>query len=135
MFVSSCKSTENTQAPDLPETPAILLQGRIDLAPEVKEKADPLSVLFIIARDPAGPIAAVQKRLPPFNFPITFTLTEKDIMLRGREVPRQLKLTVRLDKDGNANPTGPGDILGHPNKNPIPRGTKGIEVLLNQEVK
>ncbi|HKY64685.1 MAG TPA: hypothetical protein VJR29_14865 [bacterium] len=111
-------------------SPAALLSGKIELDEAVKAQADPLAVLFVIARNEQGQIVAVKKLLPPFQWPVDFSLGEADVMIAGTELSGKLKLTARLDKDGNANPAQAGDILGKTENEWVKRGDGGIKIRL-----
>lgn len=120
------------QAP--PGDDQVVLSGTIDLDPALKAEADPLAVLFIVARSPEGQIAVVKKIFPPLEFPLDFQLTSADQMIPGRPLPKKLRLKVRLDRDANANPDQPGDIVGYSGENGVPLGNR-VNVQLNQLVK
>ncbi len=112
----------------------VLFSGTVETAPQVKGKIDPLSVLFIIARSPGGQIQAVKKILPPFEFPLSFAMTAEDQMIPGMKLSQDFKISARLDKDGNANPTGPGDILGTTETPTVRAGSIGIKITLSEIV-
>ncbi|HEX5032904.1 MAG TPA: hypothetical protein VFW62_00365 [bacterium] len=114
--------------------PAPLLSGKVELDAAVKAQADPLAVLFIIARNEQGQIVAVKKLLPPFQWPVDFSLGEADVMIAGTELSGKLKLTARLDKDGNANPAQSGDILGKTEQEWVSRGGREISLKLKEAV-
>src|SRR5438045_423386 len=110
IFSSSCKKNKE----EVHQNPASnsFLAGTIELQSDLISQADSLSVIFIIARNEAGQIVAVKKLLPPFQYPVSFSLTSEDIMIAGTETKGNLQISARLDADGNANPAGPGDIIG-----------------------
>ena len=109
-----------------------LVSGQVWLDEAVKAKADPLAVLFVIARNEQGQIIAVKKLFPPFQYPVTVTLTAEDTMIAGTELSGKLKVTARLDKDGNANPPQAGDILGRSEPEWIRVGDRDIKIVLNE---
>jgi len=115
--------------------PSALLEGSIDLAPELNKDADPLAVIFVIAKSPEGQIVAVKKLLPPFQYPVAFSLGGDDVMIPGTEPKGPLELTARLDKDGNANPAQPGDILGKAEPAEVTVGAKNVKIVLGELVK
>lgn len=116
------------------QTPRLLLGGTLNLADSAKSQADPLAVLFVIARNEKGQIAAVKKMFPPFQYPLAFTLSDADAMIAGTQLSGKLTVTARLDKDGNANPAQPGDILGKGTLDGYAIGTKDVEIVLNEAV-
>ncbi len=127
----SPKPAETGQAP----AKAPLIAGTIDLAESLKAQADPLAVLFVIARNSQGQIVAVKKLFPPFQYPVSFSLGEEDAMIQGTELSGNLMVSARLDKDGNANPPSPGDILAKADPKGFPVGSKDLKLVLNEAVK
>jgi len=109
-----------------------LLAGVVEIDASVKSQADPLAVLFIIARNEKGQIAAVKKLFPPFQYPVAFSLTSEDAMIAGTSLDGPLQVSARLDKDGSANPAQPGDIVGRATSSHPP---SSIRILLNDLVK
>jgi hypothetical protein len=133
-FVASCfNALENN--PPSSEKAEIFLSGTIDLAPELREKADPLAVIFVMARTPEGRLGAVKKLLPPFQYPLAFELTAQDLMIPGMDFHGEILPGARLDADANANPPQPGDILGVSDPKNVSLGTRNVKILLNQVVK
>lgn len=132
----ACKGTQQSSQEINPQKKETLLaSGTIRVAPELRDRVDPLAVLFIIALNPQGQISAVQKLLPPFQFPLAFTLTEKDQMIAGMPMPEEIRLKIRLDKDGNANPDQAGDLLGFTDPPLVKVGSKGLGITLNKIIK
>lgn len=111
-----------------------LLSGTIEIDDSVKSSADPLSVIFVIARNEQDQIVAVKKLLPPFQWPVTYSLNQGDVMIAGTELSGKLKLSARLDKDGNANPSESGDIVGKTESDWVKPGDRGVTVYLFQVV-
>lgn len=130
----SCQGPASTPSSAAPAsaTASALLSGKVALDDKVKGSADPLAVLFIIARNEQGQIVAVKKLLPPFQWPVEFSLAEEDIMIAGTELSGKLKLTARLDKDGNANPVSSGDILGATSTEWVKPGDREIGLTLTE---
>ncbi len=130
LVLAACQSSapQKTEAAPSP----LLASGKIDMDPELRSQADPLAVIFLIARSREGQIVAVQKLYPPFRFPVAFQLKEEDRMVAGRNAPEEFSLSARLDKDGNANPATSGDILGKAKSEWIRKGSSDVEIQLNQ---
>ncbi|MEZ5499713.1 MAG: tetratricopeptide repeat protein [Steroidobacteraceae bacterium] len=86
------------------DAPVVLVNARIEIAPQLRARIDERTVLFVFLRRPGrlGPPLAV-KRLKP-EFPQDVTLTSADLMLRDAALPQgeTVELTARLDSDGNA---------------------------------
>lgn len=132
-LLAACQGPRQpTEGADVPSAP--LLSGRVELGDAAKNQADPLAVLFVIARNEQGQIVAVKKLLPPFQWPVEFSLEEADIMIAGTELSGKLKVTARLDRDGNANPAQSGDILGKTEKEWVSRGDGEIHLRLMEIV-
>jgi cytochrome c-type biogenesis protein CcmH len=121
-------------SPAAPAENSAWLSGKVELSDDVKGQADPLAVLFVIARNDQGQIAAVKKLLPPFQWPVSFSLAPSDAMIAGTELSGKLKLTARLDKDGNANPAQTGDILGKTEAEWVKTGDREVVLYLIEVV-
>ncbi len=93
-----------------PTTPGTL-GGTVSLKSELAKQVDPNAVLYIIARKEVGPPLAVKRVAQP-KFPLTYSLSQADAMLPGSQLQGEVKLTARLDKDGNAGPLQTGDMTG-----------------------
>jgi cytochrome c-type biogenesis protein CcmH len=104
LFILACNST--------PKEPAQkVIRGTIDVKADLKDKVQPTDTVYIIARKgPGGPPLAVKRVTPP-AFPLTYELTEKDVMMGG-PFDGEVELTVRVDKDGDAMSKNPGDLFG-----------------------
>jgi hypothetical protein len=85
-------------------------------------------VLFVIARNGAGPPLAV-KRLPVGPFPLAFELGPADVMMPGRTFAGPITLTARVDRDGDPmtrTPDEPSAAL----EAPLEPGATGVELRL-----
>jgi cytochrome c-type biogenesis protein CcmH len=110
-----------------------VLAGRVTIDPSLAEKAGPTDVLFVIVRRPGGmprPIAVKQIKGP--QFPVSFEITNADVMVQGSELRGMVDVVARLDKDGNAGPPQPGDLEGQFAKNPTLPGARDIEIVINK---
>ena len=132
LFLSAC--AKDPRGEGTGPAAKILVTTSVRLDDKVKDKADPLAVLFVIARNEQGQIVAVKKLFPPFQYPLSVALTAEDSMIAGTELSGKLKLTARLDKDGNANPAQAGDILGRSNPEWVQVGDKAVKIVLNEAV-
>ncbi|MDL1873086.1 hypothetical protein FBR05_12945 [Deltaproteobacteria bacterium PRO3] len=133
-WLTACTKEPKTEPLGDPAAQKVLVSGTVDLAETAKAQADPLAVLFVIARNERGQIAAVKKMFPPFQYPVSYSLTEIDAMIPGTELSGKLKVTARLDKDGNANPAQPGDVLGRSDREWVELGDKDVRIVLNEPV-
>lgn len=74
------------------------IRGVLELAPGTRA---PGGVLFLIARTAAaGPPLAV-KRLPAGPFPMAFEIGPGDVMLPGLRFAGEIRLSARIDSDGD----------------------------------
>ncbi|MEW6777659.1 MAG: hypothetical protein AB1405_15280 [Bdellovibrionota bacterium] len=107
------------------------IEGTIYLSKPLK--AEPGNVLYIIARrDSEGGMPTAVQRIENPNFPIAYSLSEKDSMLPESEPFDNTVLVIkaRLSRSGDAT-AHPGDIEGfHPYT--VPPGTKGVDIVLAQ---
>ncbi|MBQ0744485.1 MAG: c-type cytochrome biogenesis protein CcmI, partial [Pseudomonas sp.] len=78
---------------------------RLELSAEVAEQADPDAVVFVFARDPAGPpMPLVARRFSVADLPVDVVLSSADAMLPDVELSegQVLQLTARLSPTGDA---------------------------------
>lgn len=110
------------------------VSGTITVDPKLKTSVDPNAALFIIARSASsagGPPLAVKKIDKP-SFPLSYSLSQENVMMQGTPFTGKITLTVRLDKDGNAVTRTPGDLTGEYKKNPVEVGAKNLDIVLDQ---
>ena len=115
-------------------SPSARISGKITIDPKLKATIDSNASLFIIARaagGAGGPPLAVKKIDKPV-FPLTYSLSQENVMMQGRPFTGKIDLTVRLDKDGNPVTRGPGDMTGDYKKNPVEVGAKDVDVTIDQ---
>ena len=80
-------------------------------------------------RGDSGPPVAV-KRMKSLQFPINYTLTEADQMVKGQPFVGEISIVVRIDLDGNAGLPQAGDMEGN-----VPRvviGNSGVDVVIDK---
>jgi hypothetical protein len=99
-------------APD----PAQTITGTIVLPAARKADVRKGDAMFLIARRSGGPpgpgsMLAVQ-RLQVEEFPMPFTLSNRDAMIPGTPFEGDIAITVRVDKDGDAITRRKGDVYG-----------------------
>jgi hypothetical protein len=123
-------ATPNAAAPST----SAQVSGTITVDPKLKASVDPNAALFVIARPAGGaggPPLAVKKIDKP-TFPLTYSLSQENVMMQGTPFTGKINITVRLDKDGNAVTRGPGDLSGEYKKNPAEVGAKNVDIVLDQ---
>jgi len=81
------------------------------------------------ASRPSQTIAA--KRIEHPTFPVSFEITNADVMVEGSELRGMVDVIARLDRDGQAGPAQPGDIEGRYAKNPTLSGGRDLEIVLD----
>jgi cytochrome c-type biogenesis protein CcmH len=110
-----------------------VIAGRVSIDPKLSDKVSPTDVLFVIVRRPEGPPRPVAvKRIESPRFPLSFEITNKDVMVQGAELKGMVNVLARLDKDGRAGPPQPGDLEGEFEKNPTLVGGTNIEIVINK---
>jgi len=107
------------------------IQGTIEVAPELADRIPEGATLFVIVRaGETGPPTAVKKVESP-SFPFQFSVGPEDRMIQAQPFQGPLRLTARLDTDGNAGTRSPGDIQGgYPD--PVDPGAKSLEFSLDE---
>lgn len=105
------------------------LAGKVLVSSALAEQIDSQAILYIIARKQAGPPLAV-KRIARPQFPVTYQLTEQDIMMPGVVFQGEVVLKARLDKDGNAGPLQSGDMTGQLDGT-VPVGTGDADITID----
>ena len=106
------------------------ITGTITLAPELADAVPPGAVLFVIARTAErGPPLAV-KRIPAPSFPHAFTIGPEDRMIATMPFAGPIRITARVDADGNATSRTPGDLFG--DAVDAAPGASGVAVAVDQ---
>jgi len=110
-----------------------VIAGKVSIIPALADQVRPTDVLFVIVKRPGGaprPIAA--KRIDHPAFPVSFEITNADVMVQGSELRGMVDVMARLDRDGQAGPAQPGDIEGQYPKNPTLPGGRDFEIILDK---
>jgi cytochrome c-type biogenesis protein CcmH len=127
--LASCSQSTSTAVADINEGAAIT--GLISVAPELQAKLLPTDVLFVIARKDVGPPLAV-KKIPNPSFPLPYALTADDVMFPGTPFQGEVRVLARVDRDGNAGPSQPGDLEGTAVKIPSRVGDRDVDIVINK---
>jgi cytochrome c-type biogenesis protein CcmH len=109
------------------------ISGTLTIDPKLKAGIDPGAALFIIARPAgaaAGPPLAVKKIDRPV-FPLSYSLSQENVMMQGTPFAGKISLSVRLDKDGNAMTRTAGDLSGDYKKNPVEVGATNVDIVID----
>ncbi|MDA0999440.1 MAG: hypothetical protein O2807_02830, partial [bacterium] len=89
---------------------ALAITGQVIVAPGLADKAKGKPVLYLIARDfQSGRTMAVVRIANP-RFPLSFRISQENVMMPGVPFAGNMRLIARLDSDGSAGPVQPGDM-------------------------
>jgi hypothetical protein len=109
---------------------ATRITGTIQLADGVS--APPGATLYLIVRvagrETGAPLAV--KQVPSPAFPYQFELSERDAMIENTPLIGEMSITARLDQDGDAFSTSPGDLSGE--IQPVTAGETDVIVVLQE---
>nr|MBI3614383.1 hypothetical protein [Nitrospirota bacterium] len=111
-----------------------VIAGQVTIDPALVSKVRPTDVLFVIVRRPQGaprPLAA--KRIDNPKFPVSFEITNQDVMASGSELRGMVDVLARIDRDGQAGPPQPGDLEGKFAKNPTLVGSREVAIVIDKE--
>jgi hypothetical protein len=112
-------------------TPSSTIEGTLELAPDLVGRVPPGAVLFVIARTaPSGPPLAVVRVANP-TFPARFSIGPDDRMIQSMPFAGEIRISARVDADGNAMTRNPGDLLGESEIANAP-GDRGVTLLIDE---
>lgn len=105
------------------------IRGTLRAAPDAAGPPGAVLYLFVRAADvTGGPPLAVQ-RLPAGSLPLEFAIGPGDAMMPGTTFPDRVVVEARLDEDGDAMTTGPGDLTAR--SEPVQPGAEGVALELS----
>lgn len=88
------------------------IRGVVRVAPELAQRVPDGAVLFLIARrGGGGPPVAVKRFVSP-ELPLRFSIGPEDRMIQAMPFEGPLRISARIDADGNATTRTPGDLQG-----------------------
>jgi hypothetical protein len=88
-------------------------------------------VLYVIARTAqGGPPLAVSRIANP-SFPMRFSIGPENRMNQSMPFAGEMRITFRVDSDGNAMTRNPGDLQGASETPNVP-GDRGITLLIDE---
>ena len=109
------------------------IQGIVTVAEALSSRVPAGAVLFLIARSGAsGPPLAV-KRIDSPRFPLDFTIGPDDRMITAMPFAGPIRLTARVDSDGNVTTRTPGDLQGAAEGGFHP-GDTGVALVLDESL-
>ncbi len=89
------------------------IQGQLAVSPELAGHIKPGDTIFLIARDAqTNAMVAVTKLAAPAQFPLPFVLSSQNAMMGNTPFQGSVKLSARVDKDGDPMSKNPGDVIG-----------------------
>lgn len=110
-----------------------VITGQVLVDPKLVDQLRPSDVLFIIVRRPQGPPRPIAvKRIDTPRFPVSFEISNADVMVEGSELRGMVNVVARLDRDGQAGPPQPGDLEGEFEKNPTLVGARNIQIVIEK---
>ena len=111
------------------------IRGTLEIADEFRGKAPAQATLFLIARregTAAGPPLAV-RRIPGPTLPMEFAIGPQHVMIQGMPFAGAIRLTARLDGDGDPMTRQPGDLSGTASQASEP-GARGVQIVFDQQI-
>lgn len=109
------------------------VSGTITLASNMRAKAPKSnSVLFIVAKNMGGVPVAVRRIVNP-QFPVSFSLTDEDLLVPGSRPKDALLIQVQMNTHGNVGEPVPGDLEGD-NHEPVYSGERGVHIVIDRQV-
>ena len=106
------------------------ISGTVDVPPDLAGSLPSGATLYLIVRvagrEGGAPLAVQQ--IPTPTFPHSFEITERDAMIEGTPLMGEMSVTARLDQDGDAFSTEPGDFSGQ--VSPVVAGDSDITLML-----
>lgn len=110
-----------------PEGSAEAIRGVVELAGGVDSDEGTVYLFVRPAGATAGAPLAVQRH-PAASLPLEFAIGPADAMMAGTSFPDRVTVEARLDRDGDAMTTDPGDPAAH--SDPVRPGTTGLSLVL-----
>jgi len=107
------------------------IEGTIELAPELAASVPPNAVMFLMAHGEASGSLVAAQRIPAQRFPIAFSIGSADHMMAAGSFAGSLRISVRIDTDGDAATRDAGDLLGSSAQTHQP-GDRGVVVLISK---
>jgi cytochrome c-type biogenesis protein CcmH len=110
-----------------------VIAGQVSIAASLTDQVKPTDVLFVIVRRPTGPPRPLAvKRIDGPKFPVSFEITNADVMVQGSELRGMVDVIARVDRDGQAGQPQPGDMEGRYDKNPTLPGGRDLVITIDK---
>ena len=111
------------------------ISGTVEIAPKLASRAPAGATLFIYAKQPntPGPPLAVV-RLTAQHWPVTFTLSDANAMVPGRNLSnaQTVQVEARISRTGDALPQA-GDLVGTVTS-VNPRDGHPVKISIDREI-
>jgi cytochrome c-type biogenesis protein CcmH len=131
----SSVSPASAAAPGSPTDAPAEISGTVDIASKLASRAGSSATLFIYAKQPnaPGPPVAVV-RVHADHWPVTFTLTDANAMVPGRNLSnaQTVQIEARISRNGDALPQS-GDLVGSVTS-VSPRGGRPVKISIDREI-
>jgi len=113
-----------------PQAAATRITGTIQLGDGVTAPSGATLYLIVrvAGRETGAPLAVKQVASP--SFPYQFEVSERDAMIENTPLIGEMSITARLDQDGDAFSTSPGDLSGE--TQPVTAGEADVIVVLQE---
>lgn len=115
-----------------PAFTGLIASGVVEVSPESAGSALPGWTLYIIARPVEGGAPIAAKRVDKPAFPVSFELTERDIMVGQPISGMKISLEARYDADGDPITKEKADLFGKADGE-IVVGAKNTKVSLKKQ--
>ena len=117
------------------------INGTITLDKAQADKVKAGSTLFIIVRRDEGEgkkgMMLAAKKIAVTGaamFPLKYTVTPKDVMMAGTSLVGNVRVSARVDQDGDAISKQPGDVTGAAKAPVTVGGKKNADFTLNSKI-
>lgn len=108
------------------------ISGTITIASHLQGRAPKNNaVLFIVAKNMGGVPVAVRRIVNP-QFPVSFSLTEEDLLVPGSRPKGPLLLQVQMNTHGNVGMPARGDLEGT-RPDPVRSGERGVHIVIDKQ--
>jgi hypothetical protein len=110
------------------------VSGTITIAAHLQSKVPRQNfVLFIVATNLGGVPVAVKRIVNP-QFPVSYTLTDEDLIVPGSDPKEPLLVQVQMNTHGNVGKPVRGDLVGH-HPDPVRSGERWAHIVIDQQIR
>ena len=107
------------------------VRGTVEIDDALRGRVPRGAVLFVIARSGGGGPPLAVKRIVDPEFPLDFEIGPADRMIEQMPFAGPLRLSARLDSDGNATTRGAGDLQGSA-PGAVEPGAEGVRIRIDE---